>query len=111
MLKSREWVSVCVIIALMLSLITVRLIKDMTLDVKYVKLEAEVKNSQIAIYVTGAVQESKVHYVRPGVTVKSVLENVKLLNTSDRKQIPFKKVLYHSQELVIPTKNKKKKGI
>lgn len=111
MLKSREWVSVFVVLALMLSLLAVRLIKDLALDVKYVKLEAEAKNSQIAIYVTGAVQESEVYYVRPGVTVKSILEKAKLLNTADRKRIPFKKVLYHSQELAIPSKNKKKEGI
>ncbi len=111
MLKTREWASVCVVAALMISLVAVRLIKDLSLDVKYVQLEAEAKNSQIAIYVTGAVQESEVFYVRPGVTVKSILDKAKLLNTADRKRIPFKKVLYHSQNLVIPSKHSKIEGI
>lgn len=71
-------------------------------------LEPIAPAASLQIVVTGAVAEPGVYTCRPGCNVKTLLAPLSLLPTAHRKQIPYKKVLYHSQAIDIPEKEEKK---
>jgi hypothetical protein len=63
--------------------------------------------TQIEITLMGEVAQPGVYLVSPGTTVKEVLKSISLLKSADRRQIPFKKVLFSSQTLIIPARKQK----
>ena len=68
------------------------------------ELAAQEPPSSITITLSGAVSEPGEYHCRPGTAVKALLDQTSLTATADRKNIPFKRIFFHSQNLEIPEK-------
>jgi len=62
--------------------------------------------SKIKIVLTGGVVQPGIYECDPGSRLGTLLSKIELLPAADRKKIPYKKVVYHSQSVEIPVKCK-----
>ena len=102
----REWLALSLILGLIGSLITISTFSKISISKRMGSEFYLIKEQKIEILFTGAVKKPGVYYFPPGYPLKVALKEVGLLKEADRKLIDFKKVLYSSEAIEIPRRNK-----
>ena len=101
-LHLREWAAIGAVFGF---LIAITLISTCSQVHSKKDLAANAPPSSIIITLLGAVDAPGEYECRPGISVKELLKQTHLKSAADRKKIPFKRILFHTQVLEIPEKN------
>jgi hypothetical protein len=102
-MQTREWVMIALFIGLLASLAAITHFSRIG-ALEEVKGRISTPRKTVVISLQGAVKVPGSYECPIGYTVKELLKNIPLSRDVDLKKIPFNKILYAPQEVVIPLK-------
>lgn len=106
----REWVIVGIITGLIAACCGLSWLTRMRTQADITEWAAVTENKQqIEVEVSGAVLFPGKYTFSPGVTLKEVLQKAGISKQADRKKVNFKKIIYISAKIEIPSKLKKRR--
>lgn len=101
-LSVREWATILLVIGFFLSINLIA--KASSTNFSTISMNQNSSKKMITVSLNGAIQNPGDYQCEPGCSLRELLTKAKMLKDTDRKKIPFKKILFTSQAIEIPQK-------